>query len=96
MSQEDSFTDARDLCNSTSNYAENLSDFQVEEIEKSSQNQKTFKSPDFNIKHQQKQITALNFDDFKGQKTDFQDDFMAKYDEFSESWREACKKMQRF
>ena len=27
---------------------------------------------------------------------DFQDDFLAKYDEFSESWREACRKMQRF
>jgi hypothetical protein len=27
---------------------------------------------------------------------DFQDDFMDKYDEFSESWREACRKMQRF
>ena len=25
---------------------------------------------------------------------DFQDDFMAKYDEFSESWRQACKEMR--
>ena len=25
----------------------------------------------------------------------FQDDFMAKYDEFSESWRKACDQMRR-
>ena len=26
---------------------------------------------------------------------DFQDDFMANFDEFSESWREACKHMRK-
>ena len=31
----------------------------------------------------------------KEQGTDFQDDFMAKFDEFSESWREACKHMRK-
>ena len=28
--------------------------------------------------------------------SDFQEDFLSKYDEFSESWREGCRKMQRF
>ena len=28
-------------------------------------------------------------------KADFQDEFMANYDEFSESWRDACKHMRR-
>ena len=26
---------------------------------------------------------------------DFQDEFMAKFDEFSESWRDACKHMRK-
>ena len=28
-------------------------------------------------------------------KQDFQDAFLAKYDEFSESWRKACDEMRR-
>lgn len=28
--------------------------------------------------------------------SDFQEDFLANYEDFSESWREACRKMQRF
>lgn len=41
---------------------------------------------------------GINLEGLKSQAgiKDFQDDFMDKYDEFSESWREACKKMQRF
>ena len=38
---------------------------------------------------------GLNLQAVKKNKTDFQDDFMAKYDEFSESWRKACDEMRR-
>ena len=31
-----------------------------------------------------------------GNKEDYQDEFMAKYDEFSESWRQLLKKDKRF
>lgn len=31
-----------------------------------------------------------------GDKQDYQDEFMAKYDEFSESWRQLLKKDKRF
>ena len=38
---------------------------------------------------------GLNLQAVKQNKNDFQDDFMAKYDEFSESWRKACDEMRR-
>ena len=37
---------------------------------------------------------GLNLDQIK--KKDFHDEFMEKYDEYSESWREMMKKQQRF
>lgn len=39
---------------------------------------------------------GLNLSKVAEGKPDFQDDFLAKYDEFSESWREGVRKMQRF
>jgi hypothetical protein len=42
-----------------------------------------------------KKAGALDFSRIK-RGSDFQEDFLAKYDEFSESWREGCRKMQRF
>jgi hypothetical protein len=40
-------------------------------------------------------INGLKFDELN-KKTDFQDDFLAKYEEFSESWRAEVNKMKRF
>ena len=37
----------------------------------------------------------MKFDELN-KKTDFQDDFLAKYEEFSESWRAEVNKMKRF
>lgn len=40
---------------------------------------------------------GLDLSKLKGQnKQDYQDEFMAKYDEFSESWRKLLKKDKRF
>ena len=46
-------------------------------------------------------VASLNNDDDDPNKKkekikDFQDEFMQHYDEFSESWRAACRKMKRF
>ena len=38
----------------------------------------------------------LKIADVGNSKTDFQDDFLSKYDEFSESWREGVRQMKRF
>ena len=99
MSPEDSFTDARDLCNSTSEYQD------LDEKSQGFSNRNEFLaetpadkgSPDFPTQTQNtSNFGLLNMGKVNRKEADFQDEFLAKYDEFSESWRAAVKKMQRF
>ena len=98
--QDESFTDAGDLCNSSN--SDNLSNIEAGVFH--------FATDDSNhpnaicevVVGQKKTnppVVGLAFSQLNNNgasNTDFQDEFLGKYDEFSESWRAEVKKMHRY